>query len=160
MNPEVSYWPNGQKERESWIGDGKLHRVDGPAFIGYRETGQKHWEDWYADGKKHRLDGPAFTEYYPNGQKKIEIWWVDSKYHRIDGPAWISYHANGQKRQEDWYVDSKKLPDLRPIIKSRSIEEALEYIKKYPRAAALVANCCDWLPEKLRNNLIAAASIL
>lgn len=45
----------------------KLHRTDGPAYVG--KSGHK---EWYVDDKLHRTDGPAVE--YADGSKE---WWVN-----------------------------------------------------------------------------------
>jgi len=37
--PKIDYWDNGQKKSESWLLNGKLHRVDGPSN-----------QEWYENG--------------------------------------------------------------------------------------------------------------
>lgn len=71
--------------------DGRLHREDGPAFVGRHGS-----EKWYLHGRLHREDGPAIK----NG-KHIE-WWLNGKRHRIDGPAYEDSDGN-----KEWYVDGK-----------------------------------------------------
>lgn len=52
-----------------WYLDGKLHRLDGPAFKCYDGTNV-----WYVKGNLHRLDGPAIE--WASGEKE---WWIDNK---------------------------------------------------------------------------------
>ena len=62
----VKVYDNGTKE---WYLDGKLHRVDGPAFEysnGYKE--------WYLNGKRHREDGPAIE-----GANGTKAWYLNGK---------------------------------------------------------------------------------
>ena len=59
-------YSSGTKE---WIVNGKIHRIDGPAWEGV--DGSKVW---YVNGELHRLDGPAIE--YSNG---IKLWHVDNK---------------------------------------------------------------------------------
>lgn len=57
---------------QSWIREGKRHRINGPAYIepyGFRV--------WYKNGKYHRLDGPAII--HNNG---FEEWYRNGEYHR------------------------------------------------------------------------------
>ena len=79
--------PRGTKV---WWRDGKLHRDDGPAYVG--ADGSK---EWWRDDKRHRDDGPACE--YVDGTKE---WWRDGKRHRDDGPAYVG--ANGTK---EWWRD-------------------------------------------------------
>jgi hypothetical protein len=64
--PELFVNKDGAKR---WWVDGKLHRLDGPAYEG--ADGAK---SWWVDGKLHRLDGPAVER--ANGYK---AWYVDDK---------------------------------------------------------------------------------
>jgi hypothetical protein len=50
--------------------NGKLHRLDGPAFIWKNGDGQ-----WYKNGKLHRLDGPAIL--WKNEIARIEEYWIE-----------------------------------------------------------------------------------
>jgi len=60
-----------------WQVDGKLHRIDGPAYEDC--DGSKAW---YVDGKLSRTGGPAIE--YPDGSKE---WRLNGDLHRTDGPA-------------------------------------------------------------------------
>ena len=62
----VTIYLNG---REEWWVNGKLHRVDGPAFIGY---GHK---SWWINGKRHRDNGPAVI--FTNGSIS---WFINDKH--------------------------------------------------------------------------------
>ena len=42
----------------------------------YFEDGQISYEEWCVDGKRHRLDGPARIGYYEDGQIEYEEWWI------------------------------------------------------------------------------------
>jgi len=57
---------NGDKE---WLLNGKLNRIDGPAYEG--ADGSKIW---YLDDKLHRTNGPAVE--WADGSK---FWYVDGK---------------------------------------------------------------------------------
>ena len=52
-----------------WYLNGKLHRINGPAFE--HANGDK---SWYLNGKLHRIDGPAIE--YANGDK---YWCLNGK---------------------------------------------------------------------------------
>ena len=53
-------------DKEVWVLNEKLHRVDGPAFIAPGVC-----ERWHIDDKKHRVDGPA--EIWEDG---TECWYL------------------------------------------------------------------------------------
>jgi hypothetical protein len=84
-----------------WYQEGKLHRLDGPAW---------EWalgsEEWYYQGKYHRLDGPAWE--WALGS---EEWYYQGKYHRLDGPArewaWGS---------EEWWINGKQITKQTRIV--------------------------------------------
>ena len=59
INPIINYYKNGNKQWERWSLNGKLHRLDGPAFIAYYESGQIQREEWYIDDDKHKIGSPA-----------------------------------------------------------------------------------------------------
>lgn len=54
----VEYCENGEIKREiiyssdKWTLNGKVHRVDGPAYTEYRSDGKIKSEEWYLDGKE------------------------------------------------------------------------------------------------------------
>ena len=79
-----------------------------PACIGYYENGNIRCESYLVNGKRHRLDGPAFISYYENGNIYHESYWVDGKRHRLDGPAYIIYYGNGNIRYEQYWVNGKR----------------------------------------------------
>ena len=102
---------NGDK---FWYLNGKLHRVDGPAFES--ADGDKYW---YLNGLFHREDGPAIE--WANGSKS---WHLNGKCHRVDGPA-IEY-ADGDKY---WYLND--------------IEYTEEEFKKELDKRSNICNCDD-----------------
>ena len=60
-------YADGTKE---WWLNGKLHRVDGPAWEGADGT-----KEWFLNGKRHRVDGPAIE--FANGAK---VWWLNDRW--------------------------------------------------------------------------------
>ena len=58
-------------------GEGRLHRLDGPALIHANGSVK-----WYRHGVRHREGAPACV--YVNGTRK---WYRDGLRHRDDGPA-------------------------------------------------------------------------
>jgi hypothetical protein len=87
---------NDWKGTKEWYLDGKLHRIDGPAYEDV--DGSKFW---YVDDKLHRVDGPAIE--CADGTK---LWYLNDKRHRVDGPA--AEWADGTKL---WYLDGKELTE-------------------------------------------------
>jgi SLT domain-containing protein len=68
------------KKAEIWHnGEGKYHREDGPAYIGYYEGGQVESERWCLNGERHRKDGPAYIDYYEDGRVSHEEWHLNGK---------------------------------------------------------------------------------
>ena len=95
QEPVMTIDKKGTKE---WKLKGKLHRLDGPAFVSVRG------KEWYRNGKLHRVDGPALEladgtkEWLQNGElhrldgpahidRSRSTWWVNNERHRLDGPA-------------------------------------------------------------------------
>ena len=78
-----------------WYHEGKLHRLDGPAWISKSEEETR----WYKDGVLHREDGPAIQS------PSMEVWYLNGKYHRIGGPAYIDKIA----KIYDYYEDGVKI---------------------------------------------------
>jgi hypothetical protein len=74
---------------QRWYLDGKLHRLDGPAWI--RADGS---QSWYQNGKRHRLDGPAVISAYGT-----QHWFQNGELHREDGPAVIKSDGT-----QEWYL--------------------------------------------------------
>ena len=77
-----------------WRVNGKLHLVDGPAYIGADGT-----EVWLQDGNLHRLDGPAYI-----GADGYHAWLQNGVLHRLDGPAWI-----GADGDQAWWVNDRDI---------------------------------------------------
>lgn len=80
----------GNKE---WRFNGKLHRENGPAFVGY--NGES--ECWLINGLYHRENAPAIKD------RDSKYWYLNEKLHREDGPA-IEYN-DGYK---EWWLDEIK----------------------------------------------------
>lgn len=93
------------KKSEEYIVNGKLHKTDGPARIGYYKNGNIVWEEWWFDGELHRTDGPASVGYHENGSICWQRWWFDGKRHRTDGPACIDYDRNGKITFQYWFIN-------------------------------------------------------
>ena len=71
MEPEITYYDNGQKESEIYYLNGKEHREDGPAVQWRYKNGKKLYEAYYLNSRYHREDGHADQWRNKNGQKKI-----------------------------------------------------------------------------------------
>ena len=79
--------------------------------VNYYKDSCKENEAWYLKGKLHRVDGPAFVLYNKSGNIQYEAWYFNRKRHRVDGPAYIWYYESGQIEQEDWYINGNQLND-------------------------------------------------
>ena len=105
MQSEHRVAKNGSWEK--WVIKGsrkvRLHREDGPAFIGYK-NGEIVKKEWWINGKLSRKDGPAHIE-YENGRVIKEVWRVEGQLHREGGPAWIAY-KDGEIIEEQWWLRS------------------------------------------------------
>ena len=64
------------REKE-WRVNGRLHRIDGPAFIDSDGT-----QEWWINGKRHREDGPAFVGYK-------QLWFLNNKNITIEVENWM-----------------------------------------------------------------------
>jgi len=53
----------------------------------------------------HRLDGPAFIEYRENGNIRYESYWINGKLHRLNGPAVIRYNMNGSIQYIEYWLN-------------------------------------------------------
>lgn len=103
MQPKHVLAKDGLKK---WELNGKLHRVDGPAYV-ICQDGEIIVEQWWINGNRHRVDGPAYVE-YNNGEIIREEWWVNGKFHREGGPATVRY-VNNRVVYEEWYLDGEIL---------------------------------------------------
>jgi hypothetical protein len=105
MKPIVKTYSDGTKK---WWLNGRLHREDGPVYIGSDGT-----QIWYLNGKYHREDGPAVVR--PDGTKK---WYLNDEFHREDGPAII--WPDGTQR---WYLNGKNITkEITNWVKERNID--------------------------------------
>jgi len=81
-NGAIAYYKNG-----------KLHRVDGPAYVGQEGNSKKVIvEKWCIDGKFHREGGPAYIKRSVNGHGHkitLEIWYKNNVIENDEGPAYV-----------------------------------------------------------------------
>ena len=56
----------------------------------------------------HRLDGPAFIEYRENGMIRREGYWINDMLHRLDGPAHITYNHTGNIQLIEYWINDIK----------------------------------------------------
>jgi hypothetical protein len=89
---------------QAWYKDDRLHREDGPAYVGADGT-----EEWYFEGKRHRDGGPAIT--CPDGH---QAWYRMGARHREDGPAII--YSDGTKK---WLINGEMHRKGGPAIECR-----------------------------------------
>ena len=60
--------------------ENKLHRLgEKTASTYWHSNGKKSYEAYYVGGKLHRLNGPAFISWHSNGQKWSESYYVEGK---------------------------------------------------------------------------------
>ena len=88
--------------------NGKLHRNDGPAFIGFYNDGLLGLEQYYINGLWYRINGPVIIEYHKNGSIKKEKYYFNSKKHRKDGPAEILFNNEGDIHFKKYYFNGKE----------------------------------------------------
>ena len=65
----IHKYPNGNINTERYSLNGKLHRLDKPAYILYHQDGRVMFNDYYINGNLHRVDGPAYV--VTNGYGKL-----------------------------------------------------------------------------------------
>ena len=109
-------------ETEQWYQNGKLHRVDGPAEIEYK-NGQKIEELWYRNGVTHRADGPAHT--WISGDQRGEAWFYDDREYRDDDLPVCVFYTNGRRSLECWDRDGVPHRDNGPAIISYAGDQAI-----------------------------------
>jgi hypothetical protein len=102
----------------SWFLDGKLHRVDGPAYV-HVANGIVYSLNWFINGQEHREDGPARIESMHNNSipiSTIETWFYRGKIHRENGPAITIYYRNGVVKSHQWYKHDKRHRVDKPAV--------------------------------------------
>jgi len=106
--PSMTVRANGSQE---WRVNGKLHRVDGPAYI------SGDYQIWYLNGELHRTDGPAVTV------SNRHLWWLNGGLHRTDGPAIIDgdcqeWYLHGEKYTfNDWLKNVNATPEEKTMLR-------------------------------------------
>ena len=71
------------------------------------------------DGKLHRLDGPAYVSFYEDGQLCVRQYCINNLNHRLDGPAYEAFHLTGKRIiPAGFYVHGKgcSLEELRAYL--------------------------------------------
>jgi len=145
LKVEVDRYSNNCLKRITWYLRGKKHMDDGdPAETLFTEDGKVAIQRWYEYGKLHRVDGPAYIDYYESGEVKHEIWFANGKYHRADGSAMIWYYRSGEVRSEVWYVNGELISEedfknqLPPIPEEEEL--SIPELKKELDAALQMSN--------------------
>jgi uncharacterized protein len=87
--------------------NGKMHRLDGPAYSGYRSHQKLAREEWLIHGKHHSKEHPSLILYYPKGTPNMEAWDWFGKGHRLDGPAVTYYNPDGTVSKTVWLKDGQ-----------------------------------------------------
>lgn len=114
----------GEKVRERWTLDGKLHRTDGPALQGW-DNGKLTAQEWWLKDKPSRLGGkPACLEIDPDSDVVVsEKYFVDGKPHKLGGPALIERDAlTGQVTMAHYYRDGQKLHSAPNIDQAHTLD--------------------------------------
>jgi len=85
-------------------------------------------KQWFLNGKMHREDGPAEIGYYPDGSVSYTSWYIDDEAHREEGPAWIEYNKDGSVRYEMWSLGGNSVTKETWVEKTHglSAEELVE----------------------------------
>ncbi len=86
--------------------EGKLHRIDGPAY--------RMWniyflieEKYYINGKLHRENGPALKYWNDEGNVIFEWYYINGDVHRNNAPAYIEWDSQDNIIKE-WYYNKGK----------------------------------------------------
>ena len=87
----------------------------------YHPDGSIEWQQWWLNGKRHRDNGPASIGYYQIldeqsstkscGSIEWQSWWLNGKRHRVDGPASIKYRLDGSILKQLWFLNGRKLTE-------------------------------------------------
>jgi len=118
--PAVTYRDpeTGRVIRQEYYLDGKTHRVDGPAYVEYRDDGSFLCESWYCHGSWHRdpAQGPASTWINPETGNRYENFFVNGRLHRdpAEGPADTVHDPNGVIIRETYFINGEQIGDSQP----------------------------------------------
>lgn len=128
MECKTNFYNNGIINNKSYYNEeGKLHNLNGPALIDYREDGTVLLEVYYVNGVKcnpsggpvsvvYNMDGIKVAEEFKNkrityheNQNIESIYYYDNigQYHNPNGPAVIDYKEDGTVIKEEFYIDGK-----------------------------------------------------
>ena len=64
-------------------------------------------QEYKKNGKLHRLEGPAYIEKFDGGYKSILKWYINGKLHRLEGPALIINDYDTFEMKEIFYIKGK-----------------------------------------------------
>lgn len=83
------YYPNSNLYTENWRNENnKLHRVDGPARIHYK-NGNITIKEWFINGMAHRAYGPSDIFYNENGSIDFTNFYYNSYDYVEEVYKWI-----------------------------------------------------------------------
>jgi hypothetical protein len=135
---EDAVWRRGNRERRLWLLDGRLHRLDGPAFIAV-ESG---FRQWYREGELHREDGAAVIrpdgarEYWIEGMQEFwmlpeALWSIPSLRERLRYPVnprlarcHLARYIEWQRRKALRLISRPRAPIPMSVLQA-SVAEAL-----------------------------------
>ena len=92
--PFYEYYTDGVVKKVTYFANGNIHRMDGPAVIGYDVDGVLNKRIYIIDNLIHSVDGPAIVYYCKNGIT------IRSKYYYLDGV---------EVTEKQWLADSRTL---------------------------------------------------
>lgn len=76
------------------------------------------------NGKIHKLDGPAWINFHKDsGKPWREEYWINNQLHNENGPAYILYDEEGNAREERYYYLDEQFDSLEDIKKYILIKE-------------------------------------
>lgn len=71
------YYLYGNIKQKRWFKNNTLHRLVGPAYIGYYTSGIKCQIVWKKCGKTHRENGPAIINFNEDGSVLNKLYFIN-----------------------------------------------------------------------------------
>ena len=88
----------------------------------FKDTKDKSSEEYSLNGKLHREDGPAYIGYIGDGKVSCEFYFLNGKSHRDNGPANIWYDKNGNIKDKIYYLNGVEIKDELQIFVMETLE--------------------------------------
>lgn len=104
---------SGKITQNAWYVNGKLHRLDSPADIRYKD-GKIVYEEWAKNGIQGREDGPSLYKVDVKDGEVEKEWRKNGVLHNENGPAILIKTITGKVVDEQWYINGKMTRDNGP----------------------------------------------